>query len=54
MGAMVEKAGHHFTFLKKAGRQQKWAGRRALQKRPRQDIGTAIVLHPCYDFDSNI
>ena len=31
------KAGRHFGFLKKAGRHQKGAGRRALQKRPRQN-----------------
>ena len=30
----VKKAGHHFSFLKRAGRHQKGAGRRALQKRP--------------------
>ncbi len=33
----VKKAGRHFGFLKKAGRHQKGAGRRALQKRPRQN-----------------
>ena len=37
----VKKAGRHFGFLKKAGRHQKGAGRRALQKRPRQN--TVIV-----------
>ena len=37
----VKKAGRHFGFLKKAGRHQKGAGRRALQKRPRQN--TAIL-----------
>ncbi len=35
----VKKAGRHFGFLKKAGRHQKGAGRRALQKRPRQNTG---------------
>ena len=34
---LVKKAGRHFGFLKKAGRHQKGAGRRALQKRPRQN-----------------
>ena len=29
-----KKAGRHFGFLKKTGRHQKGAGRRALQKRP--------------------
>ena len=40
----VKKAGCHFGFLKKAGRHQKGAGRRALQKRPRQNtvIGTCL------------
>ena len=33
----VKQAGRHFGFLKKAGRHQKGAGRRALQKRPRQN-----------------
>ena len=32
-----KKAGRHFGFLKKAGRHEKGAGRRALQKRPRQN-----------------
>ena len=36
----VKKAGHHFGFLKKAGRHQKGAGRRALQKRPRQNTAS--------------
>ena len=36
-----KKAGRHFGFLKKAGRHQKGAGRRALQKRPRQN--TAFI-----------
>ena len=30
-------AGRHFSFLKRAGRHKKGAGRRALQKRPRQN-----------------
>ena len=28
---LVKKAGRHFSFLKKAGRHQKWAGCRTLQ-----------------------
>ena len=36
----INKAGRYFSFLKRAGRHQKGAGRRALQKRPRQN--TAI------------
>ena len=39
----VKKAGRHFGFLKKAGRHQKGAGRRALQKRPRQN--TVLKKH---------
>ena len=38
----VKKAGRHFGFLKKAGRHQIGAGRRALQKRPRQN--TALLF----------
>ena len=34
---LVKRAGRHFSFLKRAGRHQKGAGRRALQKRPRQN-----------------
>ena len=41
----VKKAGRHFGFFKKAGRHQKGAGRRALQKRPRQN--TAIIVKFC-------
>ena len=40
----VKKAGRHFGFLKKAGRHQKGAGRRALQKRPRQNTVCSMVL----------
>ena len=40
-----KKAGRHFGFLKKAGRHQKGAGRRALQKRPRQNTEMAPVEH---------
>ena len=30
-------AGRHFDFFKRAGRHEKGAGRRALQKKPRQN-----------------
>ena len=36
---LVKRAGRHFSFLKRAGRHQKGAGRRSLQKRPRQNTG---------------
>ena len=39
----VKKAGRHFGFLKKAGRHQKGAGRRALQKQPRQNTGLSTL-----------
>ena len=43
-------AGLHFSFLKKAGHHQKGAGRRALQRRPRQDrlalASLSFVLSP--------
>ena len=42
----LKKAGRHFGFLKKAGRHQKGAGRRALQKRPRQN--TVILVKNCF------
>ena len=32
-----ERAGRHFGFFKRAGRHEKGAGRRALQKKPRQN-----------------
>ena len=38
----VKKAGRHFGFLKKAGRHQNGTGRRALQKRPRQNTVWAV------------
>ena len=37
-------AGRHFGFFKRAGRHKKGAGRRALQKKPRQN--TADVVDP--------
>ena len=42
----VKRAGRHFCFLKRAGRHQKAAGRRALQKWPRQntDVYKTMLL----------
>ena len=34
---LVKSAGCHFGFFKRAGRHEKGAGRRALQKKPRQN-----------------
>ena len=34
---LVIRAGRHFGFFKRAGRHEKGAGRRALQKKPRQN-----------------
>ncbi len=42
---ILKKAGRHFGFLKKAGRHQKGAGRRALQKRPRQNTDIVVKLY---------
>ena len=39
---LVKRAGRHFGFFKRAWRHEKGAGRRALQKKPRQN--TAIEL----------
>ena len=36
---LVKRAGRHFGFFKRAGRHEKGAGRRALQKKPRQNTG---------------
>ena len=41
---IVKKAWRHFSFLKRAGRHQKGAGRRALQKRPRQNTVHACIF----------
>ena len=41
----VKRAGHHFSFLKRAGRHQKGAGHCALQKRPRQNTEFSTVGH---------
>ena len=34
---LVKRAGRHFGFFKRAGRHEKGAERRALQKKPRQN-----------------
>ena len=34
---LVKRAGRHFGFFKRAGHHEKGAGRRALQKKPRQN-----------------
>ena len=39
---LVKRAGRHFGFFKKAGHHENGAGRRALQKRPRQN--TVLVI----------
>ena len=41
-----KNAGRHFGFLKKAGRHQKGAGRRALQKRPWQNTASVSLSPP--------
>ena len=42
---LVKRAGRHFGFFKRAGRHEKGAGRRALQKKPRQN--TAVYTCFC-------
>ena len=37
---LVKRAGRHFGFFKRAGRHEKGAGRRALQKKPRQNTAS--------------
>ena len=41
---IVKRAGRHFGFFKRAGRHEKGAGRRALQKKPRQNTGSYVTL----------
>ena len=41
---LVKRAGRHFGFFKRAGRHEKRAGRRALQKKPRQNTEWCHVL----------
>ena len=41
---LVKRAGRHFGFFKRAGRHEKGAGRRALQKKPRQNTALMLLL----------
>ena len=41
---LVKRAGRHFGFFKRAGRHEKGAGRRALQKKPRQNTVHTCIL----------
>ena len=41
---LVKRAGRHFGFFKRAGRHEKGAGRRALQKKPRQNTVMSVVV----------
>ena len=45
---LVKRAGRHDGFFKRAGRHEKGAGRRALQKKPRQNTDAAWIAltHP--------
>ena len=45
---LVKRAGRHFGFFKRAGRHEKGAGRRALQKKPRQNTANPA---PCQLLD---
>ena len=49
---LVKRAGRHFGFFKRAGRHEKGAGRRALQKKPRQNT-EIYVLHYHYGMHNN-
>ena len=40
---LVKRAGRHFGFFKRAGRHEKGAGRRALQKKPRQNTASGCL-----------
>ena len=40
---LVKRAGRQFGFFKRAGRHEKGAGHRALQKKPRQNTGLEQV-----------
>ena len=40
---LVKRAGRHFGFFKRAGCHEKGAGRRALQKKPRQNTNILLV-----------
>ena len=48
----VKRAGRHFGFFKRAGRHEKGAGRRALQKKPRQNTVYSIGLVSFYVYGS--
>ena len=41
---LVKRAGRHFGLFKRAGRHEKGAGRRALQKKPRQNTDICVLL----------
>ena len=44
---LLKRAGRHFGFFKRAGRHEKGAGRRALQKKPRQntEYSASVTLY---------
>ena len=46
----VERAGRHFGFFKRAGRHEKGAGRRALQKKPRQNTENSMTTDYQHSF----
>ena len=50
---LVKRAGRHFGFFKRAGRHEKGAGRRALQKKPRQNTDNDNPNH-VYNANPNI
>ena len=47
---LVKRAGRHFGFFKRAGRHEKGAGRRALQKKPRQNTAVCVGLFHGFRF----
>ena len=44
---LVKRTGRHFGFFKRAGRHEKGAGRRALQKKPRQNTDYYVIIAEC-------
>ena len=49
---LVKRAGRHFGFFKRAGRHEKGAGRRALQKKPRQNtVHTSLAIVATSNFE---
>ena len=48
---LVKRAGRHFGFFKRAGRHEKGAGRRALQKKPRQNTEYRMVKENLVKYD---